>query len=1307
MSSDHPIEISVTEHYISESQREGRESTTRDSYMEATVAPNSPFTENPSGVGGVTHDVDTSDRATNREPSSAPTSPALDSPIGPGGFAYQGKSTSLLGAIRTTATSRQKALRKALDLRRSRFAEWTREELLQLLIVENEYEIRDEFNVETLSLRDLCDELYHEQPMPDKVEKKSLREMRKVEAGVQKFQNLWIDRRFRKRAQEGHHAAQYDSEYGAMLLNEDDFDYTAETLEIDEVHRLLQENPDMVDADIHDVHIDLGDPEDPLAVGGGSPQRTPRQASQDSGDHELGQALRKKPSLMMARQTQNLLDTPWKAPDHEKAEASKAFTHPRKGGKGGDKFSFKKTTTGRHCTLGGFGEQCDLWEEGFVSEFSIYGPGITNYFKFQKWLFWVVFVWAIITTPLLVTNIAAHTAEESQGFTDLAQTTVGNLAPVDVNQTINVRLPGCDSDVYGYENCNLDRDTLGTFYVSIDVAGTVFVFIAFLWLSYYERKEETILDKNTVYASMFTIAVKDLPRDTDEIELMMHFERLLQNSFQIVDIEMATECEEEVEQCKRRGDLIRKKIRLIHEHRFDCTQVRANEPNYEKADVAVQKLRKRFFEKVKRIDKGIKNFDQTLLKLSQVPEKPLTAYITFDQSVASLIIADLYRSSLYNTCCFNPTLLFKQRKLRVKKAPEPSTIIWENLQYGFWKRKCRNLVTTVLALFLVLTTVFMASSSTTLQTKALNEAGYELCPDDFDDLTKAEQQAAVEADPEILHCYCDGLSHFDQANDDTCKTYFEDYVQAEVITYFATFVVLCVNSLVEYAITAFAEFEKHHSEDTKERSIFTRLFLLKYLNTSVVFLIASNAYVLDKVYGVDADHSTEFTSIWFESVGVTIMLVQFGDIAFAQGRSFKHWFFHRYNIRRARENPKAALTQADLNLLYVGPDFKISYRYAQLMATFFVCMTFNPGMPLLNWIAATNFLVYYFVDKYLFINLYQIPHRFTTKIGREATKLIPLGLAVHCAMGVWVYSNQEIFSDERTENSVFQEGSSYLGPEITEKLQYKQVLPLLVLFLVIAAYFILNMGSKYLRRSLRQVKTYLAGDKKGRMEIQEKLRQARSYGAQVLFKKAVKRNIIKGLASYNILQNPVYKEKFSISWSFAMTHNKVRSVRLTTAQAENSSFYEGAEDASRVERMRRQVFSGAFSESPGGGGTGGAGGGRSDQDTDSRMRQIAQDALERASPKPSPRPTSQKSPGSGPQKLGAAVSKKKSPNSTQSQKPRQFNDPRYMPRDRQEKENLQREQLLAREIALLDRVGTMDPGVVPGALESRDAGDDV
>lgn len=54
--------------------------------------------------------------------------------------------------------------------------------------------------------------------------------------------------------------------------------------------------------------------------------------------------------------------------------------------------------------LGGCGEQLDLWEEGQVSEFGIYGAGITNYFKYLKFLYWLFFALSLVALPSLVLN---------------------------------------------------------------------------------------------------------------------------------------------------------------------------------------------------------------------------------------------------------------------------------------------------------------------------------------------------------------------------------------------------------------------------------------------------------------------------------------------------------------------------------------------------------------------------------------------------------------------------------------------------------------------------------------------------------------------------------------------------------------------------------------------------------------------------------------------------------------------------------------------------------------------------------------
>lgn len=74
----------------------------------------------------------------------------------------------------------------------------------------------------------------------------------------------------------------------------------------------------------------------------------------------------------------------------------------------------------------------------------------------------------------------------------------------------------------------------------------------------------------------------------------------------------------------------------------------------------------------------------------------------------------------------------------------------------------------------------------------------------------------------------------------------------------------------------------------------------------------------------------------------------------------------------------------------------------------------------------------------------------------------------------------------------------------------------------------------------------------------------------VSYPRAVQRNLIKGLATYNILHNPKYKEQFAITWKFAMRHRHVRSVVFyDTVTDVLSNEHEKDADAKRTEKLRR------------------------------------------------------------------------------------------------------------------------------------------
>ena len=68
-------------------------------------------------------------------------------------------------------------------------------------------------------------------------------------------------------------------------------------------------------------------------------------------------------------------------------------------------FIFWKTTTGRHCCAGSYGEQCDIFHEGKLSELSYLGPNVTNFFKFVKWLIWLFAILTVISLVMTIINI--------------------------------------------------------------------------------------------------------------------------------------------------------------------------------------------------------------------------------------------------------------------------------------------------------------------------------------------------------------------------------------------------------------------------------------------------------------------------------------------------------------------------------------------------------------------------------------------------------------------------------------------------------------------------------------------------------------------------------------------------------------------------------------------------------------------------------------------------------------------------------------------------------------------------------------
>ena len=89
--------------------------------------------------------------------------------------------------------------------------------------------------------------------------------------------------------------------------------------------------------------------------------------------------------------------------------------------------------------------------------------------------------------------------------------------------------------------------------------------------------------------------------------------------------------------------------------------------------------------------------------------------------------------------CYPNHLKFKGHRLRVKKAPEPSTIMWENLETTQVDRNARKSITSIVAFLAIFLSVLFTFHARSVQEDAMESGGTKECPNTWDDLTEQDK----------------------------------------------------------------------------------------------------------------------------------------------------------------------------------------------------------------------------------------------------------------------------------------------------------------------------------------------------------------------------------------------------------------------------------------------------------------------------------------------------------------------------------------------------------------------------------------
>ncbi|KAL9185465.1 hypothetical protein ACHAXT_003242 [Thalassiosira profunda] len=831
------------------------------------------------------------------------------------------------------------------------------------------------------------------------------------------------------------------------------------------------------------------------------------------------------------------IEVEWRKPSWKFAKRFEAANRPHRSRKRMDQYDWTKVTSGRHCYAGGCGEQLDLWNEGRTSEFSQFGSGITNYFKFLKWCAWVMSILSILHLPVLFIN-ALGTDNKMGMSVSAALTTFGNLGSAE--DVGSVDIPGCDETEFQFSHCEIEKNKLARFYAFIDVVGVIIFVLAWLWLRNFEAKESRVLNRSTVSAADYTIRLTSVPADTTEKELAIHFAELTGQA--VSAVHLAFNNAREIDMYVQRGKVMQQRYNCVQRIRYEKKMLKQNQGRK-------KRLRKLMRER-EDLTILVRQKDEKRGKVIPHRQKAIQAFVTFETEAGFVDAMTQYTLNWFRTygCCYPERLKFKDTRLKVEQAPEPSTIIWENLEYSSQSRFFRKCLTTSVALLAILFSVLLTFLARDFKGKVLKNASMP-CPDRFFDQDPEYQLELVRNNLDLSHCYCSTLSTMEQWNINQCHDHLLTTSQATATSYGAGFIVVFMNVFFTWLMDRAGSFEKHQSLDAMEKSNMVRVFLLKFVNTGCIVLLYGQTW-LQRLVRVRFDDATDFNVDWYATGGTSLMIIMLMNVISPHIGSFIAYSRHRSKIRRLEKSlsdnmetndaHRVWYTQEELNEYYRGPAFKLNYRYSQVLVTLYVCWMYAISMPLMPIFGAVSCYLSYWVDKFLFCNFYRTPPMYSDEMGKRCTSLLGYLVILHMGMSLWMMGCEEIFEGEPLSGQAYPTGVKQGTPSsLGQKLAKKHLFPIEVALVIFTAWLLLSrVSSSFLKKFCGCLRCLTCSKGNKLKSLKNNMNTV-----QVDYSSARDREIIKGLSSYNILQNPKYQEAFAITPEFAANHNRVTSIR--------------------------------------------------------------------------------------------------------------------------------------------------------------------
>ena len=264
-----------------------------------------------------------------------------------------------------------------------------------------------------------------------------------------------------------------------------------------------------------------------------------------------------------------------------------------------------------------------------------------------------------------------------------------------------------------------------------------------------------------------------------------------------------------------------------------------------------------------------------------------------------------------------------------------------------------------------------------------------------------------------LTCYCNSQSLFNviSSKSDYCKTWQKQYILYKAIPLLISLGIVVFNVIVAEMYRYLTYFEKHKYAVNAELSYAFKRAVLLTLNLGLIMILLNvnykNDIKLQQVNFVFLGQYDDFTSDWYYGIGTVIIFTMIFNIAFPIIELLFACLFKClkkcWDTRCCRK-PTSRETKSEYLALYQDDKFPIGERYAYLMSTFFISMSFCGVFPILVPVTAVSLFLLYFADKILLFKVYQIPLSYTTALHKALIVILYLSLLSHFGLTAFFFT---------------------------------------------------------------------------------------------------------------------------------------------------------------------------------------------------------------------------------------------------------------------------------------------------------------